>query len=71
MTIEMKRLNGGGVLRAAGYDERNHVMRVQLERGTYDYANVAPELYRRLINAPTPGAFFRDQIEEEFTGRRV
>lgn len=71
MAIEMKRLNGGGVLRAAGYDERNRVLRVQLERGTYDYANISPELFRRLTNASSPGAFFREHIEEEFTGRRV
>ena len=71
MAIEMKRLNGGGVLRAAGYDERNRILRVQLERGTYDYSNISPELFRRLMNASAPGSFFRDQIEEEFTGRRV
>jgi hypothetical protein len=71
MTIEMKRLNGGGVLRAAGYDERNRVLRVQVERGTYEYSNVSPELYRRLMNASSPGAFFREHIEEELTGRRV
>ena len=71
MTIEMKRLNGGGLLRAAGYDERNRVLRVQLERGIYEYSNVSPELYRRLANASSPGAFFREHIEEELTGRRV
>lgn len=69
--MEMKPLKGGGNLRAAGYDERNRTLRVELTRGVYDYANISPELYRRLMNAPTPGNFFRDQIEEEFTGRKV
>ena len=72
MPIEMKRINqGGGVLRAAGYDERNRTLRVETVRGTYEYSNISPELFRRLMNAPTPANFFRDQIEEEFTGRRV
>jgi hypothetical protein len=69
--MEMKRINSSGPLRAAGYDERNRTLRVELTRGIYEYSNISPELARRLLNAPTPGNFFRDHIEEEFTGRRV
>lgn len=68
--MELKKVNGGSI-RAVGYDERNRTLRVELTTGTYDYANVSPEMHRRLINASSMSSFFRDNIEEEFTGRRV
>lgn len=72
MAMEMKRINqGGGLLKAAGYDERNRLLRVETVRGIYEFSSISPELYRRLMNSPSPAQFFRDQIEEEFTGRRV
>jgi hypothetical protein len=68
--MEMKKVNGGNV-RAVGYDERNRALRVELSTGTFEYANISPELYRRLIGSSSMASFFRDNIEEEFTGRRV
>ena len=68
--MEMKKVNGGNV-RAVGYDERNRTLRVELTTGTYDYANISAELHRRLLNSSSMGSFFRDNIEEEFTGKRV
>ena len=68
--MEMKRLNGQG-LRAAGYDERARKLVVETTSGTFEYANVSPEIYRRLMSSPTPASYYREQIEEEFTGRRL
>ena len=68
--MEMKRLNGQG-LKAAGYDESNRKLVVETTSGTFEYANVSPEIYRRLMSSPTPASYYREQIEEEFTGRRV
>ncbi len=68
--MEMKRLNGQG-LKAAGYDERNRTMVVETSTGTFEYANVSPEVYRRLMTSPTPASYFREVIEEDFTGRRI
>ncbi len=68
--MEMKRLNGPG-LKSAGYDEKNRRLVVETATGTFEYANVSPEIYRRLINSPTPGSYYRDAIEEEFTPRRI
>jgi hypothetical protein len=68
--MEMKRLNGQG-LRAAGYDERDRKLVVETTSGTFEYANVSPEIYRRLMSSPTPASYYREQIEEEFTGRRI
>ena len=68
--MEMKRLNGQG-LKAAGYDERNRKMVVETSTGTFEYANVSPEIYRRLMTSPSPASYYKETIEEDFTGRRV
>jgi hypothetical protein len=70
VTMEMKRLTGGS-LRAAGYDERNRKLVVELTAGTFEYAGVTPEIWRRLSGASSPWSFFRDNIEEEFPAKRV
>ena len=68
--MEMKRLGATG-LRAAGYDEKDRKLVVETTSGTYEYANVSPEVYRRLMSSPSPASYYRESIEEEFTGRKV
>ena len=68
--MEMKRLNGQG-LKAAGYDDRNRKLVVETSTGTFEYANVSPEIHRRLMTSPTPASYYREVIEEDFTGRRL
>lgn len=70
MTMEMKRLNAAG-MKAAGYDERNRTLVIEMSTGTFEYANVSPEVYRRLMSSPSPASYFKDAIEEEFTPRRI
>ena len=68
--MEMKRLNATG-LRAAGYDERSRKMVIETTSGTFEYENVSPEIYRRLMNSPSPASYYRETIEEDFTARRI
>jgi KTSC domain len=68
--MEMKRLSATG-LRAAGYDERERKMVVETTAGTFEYANVPPEIYRRLMSSPSASSYYRETIEEDFTGRRI
>jgi hypothetical protein len=68
--MEMKRLNATG-LKAAGYDERERKLVIETTTGTFEYANVSPETYRRLMSSPSPASYFKDAIEEEFTPRRL
>ncbi|HVE48153.1 MAG TPA: KTSC domain-containing protein [Casimicrobiaceae bacterium] len=68
--MEMKRMSGGS-LRAAGYDAREQKLVVELTAGTYEYSGVSPEVWRRLSTSSSPWSYFRDNIEEEFTARRV
>lgn len=68
--MEMKPLRATG-LKAAGYDERNRKLVVETTSGTFEYANVSPEIYRRLMASPSPASYYRESIEEEFTPRRL
>jgi hypothetical protein len=68
--MEMKRLSAQG-LRAAGYEERSRKLVVETTAGTFEFANVSPEIFRRLMSSPSPASYYRESIEEEFTGRRV
>ena len=66
----MKRLTGGN-LRAAGFDERTRRLVVELTAGTFEYNGVTVDVWRRFSTASSPWSFFRDNIEEEYTGKRV
>ena len=65
--MDMRRLNGEG-LKAAGYDESSRKLVVETTQGTFEYSNVSPEIYRRLMNSPTPGSYYREQIEDAENG---
>jgi KTSC domain len=68
--MEMKRLSGGN-LRAAGYDDKNRRLVVELNAGTFEYSGVAPEMWRRFAGASSPWSFFRDNIEEDYPAKRI
>lgn len=69
--MEMKRINSGK-LRAIGYEPRERRLRVELDNGQLiDYTGVGEELWRRLSTSGAAWSFYRDSIEEEFTGRPV
>jgi len=69
--MEMKRLSSGN-LRAAGYDDRNRVLQVEFSNGqVMEYRGVSAEMARRLLASSSAASYFRDNIEDEFTGRRV
>lgn len=68
--MEMKRLAGGS-LRAAGYDAASRKLLVELTSGTFEYAGVTAETWRRFAGASSPWSFFRDNIEEEYAAKRV
>jgi hypothetical protein len=68
--MEMKRINAGK-LRAIGYDPRERILRVEFEDGTaIDYSGVGAETWRKLSTSGSAWSYYRDNIEEEFSGRR-
>ncbi|MEP7205832.1 MAG: KTSC domain-containing protein [Casimicrobiaceae bacterium] len=68
--MEMKRMSGG-TLRAIGYDPARRVLVAELTSGTFEYAGVSAETYRRLASSGSAWSFFRDNIEEEFPAKRI
>ena len=69
--MERKRLNASNI-RSAGYDARSRTLEIEFSNGgIFQYSGVSEEVYRRLMNAPSPGSYFRDEIEENFTAKRL
>jgi len=68
--MEMKRINAGK-LRAIGYDERARMLRVEFDDGSaIDYEGVGRDVWQRLSTSGSAWSFYRDNIEEEYSGRK-
>ncbi len=69
--MEMKKINSGK-LRAIGYDARARILQVQLDNGdTLQYSGVGEDIWRRLSSSGAAWSFYRDNIDEEFTVKKV
>lgn len=69
--MEMHKTNAGK-LRAIGYDAHKHLLRVELDDGNaFEYANVGESIWQKFKNSGSQWSFYRDNIEEEFTAKRV
>lgn len=69
--MEMKKINSGK-LRAIGYDARTRLLQVQLDDGSMlQYSDVGDEIWRRLSTSGSAWSYYRDNVEEEFTVKRV
>ncbi len=69
--MERKRINAS-TIRSVGYDARQQLLEVEFSNGSIvQYSGVSPEVHRRFMSAPSPGSFFQDQIDENFSSRRV
>ena len=69
--MEMKTVSAGN-LRAIGYDEANRSLRVELAGGALiEYSGVSSEVWRRLSTSSSMWSYFRDNIEENYSERRI
>jgi hypothetical protein len=54
-----------------GNAARARVLRVELDDGTaIDYAGVGTEVWRKLSTSGSAWSYYRDNVEEEFSGKR-
>ena len=61
--MEMKRINAGK-MRAIGYDQRERILRVELDDGSaIDYSGVGQEVWRKLSTSASAWSYYRDNIE--------
>ena len=59
-------------IKSVGYDESTRTLEVEFRDGSVkQYANVTREIQRKLMSASSIGSFFSDNIEEEFTAKRI
>lgn len=69
--MDRKKVSSGSI-RSVGYDERSRLLEVEFSDGRItQYSGVSAEVHRRLMNAPSMVSYFRDNIEESFTAKRV
>ena len=69
--MDRKRVNASNI-RSVGYDGGKQLLEIECTSGSIvQYSVVSPEVHRRFVNAPSPGSFFQDQIEEHFPSKRV
>jgi hypothetical protein len=60
------------VLSAAGYDPATAVLELQFTSGdVYRYFAVPPSVFRALLDADSPGAFFNTTIIDRYPTRQV
>jgi hypothetical protein len=68
--MEMKKINAGK-LRAIGYDPKERILRVEFDDGSaIDYSGVGSDVWKRFSTSGAAWSFYRDNIEEEFAGKR-
>ena len=69
--MERKRVNSSK-LRSVGYDSNNQLLEIEFSSGLISqYFKVPSESYRKFINAPSLESFFRDNIDEEYSSKRI
>jgi KTSC domain-containing protein len=69
--MERRRVSASNI-RSVGYDAGSQTLEVEFTSGSIiQYDRVSAEVHRRLMNAPSPGSYFKDNIEEDYTARRI
>jgi len=69
--MERKKVSSSQI-RAVGYDAGSQVLEVEMSDGTvWQYSRVPTEVHRRLMAAPTIASYYRDNIEEEYSRKRL
>ena len=68
--MEMKKVSAGNI-RAIGFDDKRRLLVVELSSGTFEYANVSSEIWRRFSTASSMASFYKDTIEEDYQKRRI
>ncbi|HEY9633139.1 MAG TPA: PIN domain-containing protein [Coleofasciculaceae cyanobacterium] len=59
-------------LRSVGYDSSSQVLEIEFRRGeVYHYMDVPPEIYTSLMNAPSHGRYFNENIKEVYSCRKL
>lgn len=71
MAIDRKPIRRGGI-KSAGYDRATRVLEIEFDNGSViQHSAVGEAIARRFLASSAPASEYRDNIQEEFTQRRV
>jgi hypothetical protein len=71
MSIERKPIRRGGI-KSAGYDRANRILEIEFDNGSVmQHTAVGEEIARRFLASSAPASYYKDNIQEEFTIKRV
>jgi hypothetical protein len=69
--MEMTKISSGKLC-GIGYDARSRILQIELTDGTMlQYTGVGEDTWRRFKNSSSAWSFYRDNIEEEYSSRRI
>jgi hypothetical protein len=69
--MDRKKVNSSGI-RSIGYEASSQTLEVELADGSiWQYSKVPSEVHRRLTAAPSMVSYYRDNVEEEYSRRRL
>ncbi|HEY7759746.1 MAG TPA: KTSC domain-containing protein [Burkholderiales bacterium] len=69
--MDRKKVNSSGI-RSIGYEASSQTLEVELADGSiWQYSKVPSEVHRRLMAAPSMVSYYRDNVEEEYSRRRL
>lgn len=67
----MMKVNAGK-LRAIGYDANKRILRIEFNDGrALEFANLGESIWRNFKSSCNQWSYYRDNIEEEYTGKPV
>lgn len=71
MPIERKPIRRGGI-KSAGYDRSTRILEVEFDTGSIvQHSGVGDEVARRFLSSGAPASYYRDNIEEDYTSKRI
>ena len=69
--MERKKVSSSQI-RSVGYDASGQMLEIELSDGSiWQYSKVPGEVHRRLLAAPSIVSYYRDNIEEDYSRRRL
>ncbi len=71
MGIERKPIRRAGI-KSAGYDRGSRILEIEFDNGSIiQHTAVGEEIARRFLASSAPASYYKDNIQEEFTIKRV
>lgn len=58
-------------LKSVGYDSNTSTLEIEFHSGLYEYYNVPQSIYNGLMDAPSKGSYFHQNIKDVFKFKKL